>query len=61
MKSGEKSLKEYLESHPELPVDAQLNIILRELLTRKIIVQLKEFMNHIGVVSLLKPLLIEDS
>ena len=50
-------IKEYLESHPELPIDAQLKIILRELLTRDIIVQLREFMVHMGIVSFSKPLI----
>lgn len=50
-------IKEYLESHPELPIDAQLKIILRELLTREIIVQLQELMSHMGIVSFLKPLI----
>jgi hypothetical protein len=50
-------VKEYLESHPELPIGAQIKIILRELLTRNIIVQLKEFMSHMGIVSFLKPLI----
>ena len=50
-------IKEYLEGHPELPIGAQLKIILRELLTRDIIVQLKEFMSYMGVVSFYKSLI----
>jgi len=40
-----------------LPIGTQLKIILRELLTCDIIVQLKEFMNHIGIISFSKPLI----
>jgi len=50
-------IKEYLESHPELSIDTQLKIILRELLTRNIIVQLQEFMSHVGIVSFFKPII----
>ena len=50
-------IKEYLESHPELSIGTQLKIILRELLTHDIIVQLREFMSYMGIVSFLKPLL----
>lgn len=51
-------IKEYLESHPKLPIGTQLKIILRELLTHDIIVQLQEFMSHMGIVSFLKPLVV---
>ena len=50
-------IKEYLESHPELPIGTQLKIILRELLTHDIIVQLKKFMSHMGIVSFYKTLI----
>lgn len=42
-------IKEYLESRSELPIGTQLKIILRELLTHDIIVQLKEFNLHLGI------------
>ena len=52
-------IKEYLEDHPELPINAQLKIILHELITYDISVQLKELMNHMGVVSFMMPLVIK--
>jgi len=52
-------IKEYLQSHPELPIGTQLKIILRELLTHDIIVQLKEFMGYMGIVSFYKPLIMK--
>jgi len=48
-------IKGYLESHPKMPIGTQLKIILRELLTYDIIVQLKEFMSYTGIISFLKP------
>jgi hypothetical protein len=44
-------IKEYLQEHPELSIGTQLKIILQELLTRDVIVQLKEFMSHMVIVS----------
>jgi hypothetical protein len=44
-------IKEYLKTHPELSVGAQLKIILRELLTHDIIVQLQKLMNYMDIIS----------
>jgi len=49
-------IKEYLINNPELPIGTQLKIILRELLTHDIIVQLQEFMSRMGIISFFKPL-----
>lgn len=44
-------IKEYLKDHPELPFGSQLYIILRELITSDIIVQLNELKNHLSIVT----------
>jgi len=48
-------IKEYLQTHPELSFGSQLYIILRELITSDLILQLKEFMIHTGILSFSKP------
>jgi hypothetical protein len=48
-------IKEYLESHPELSIGSQLYIVLRELIASDLILQLKEFMSHMGIITFSKP------
>lgn len=50
-------IKEYLKSHPNLPIGTQLKIILRDLITDDLILQLNELMGHMGIVSFAKPLI----
>ena len=52
--SLDKYIKEYLASYPELSIGVQLKIILRELLTRDLILQLREFMSYLGITSFKK-------
>jgi len=48
-------IKEYLESCPNLSIGTQLKIILRELITDDLILQLNELMNHMGIITFTKP------
>ncbi len=52
-------IKEYLESHPNLPIGTQLKIILRELITDALSLQLNELMSHMGIVSFFKPIIMK--
>lgn len=44
-------IKEYLESHPNLPIGTQLKIILRELITDDLILQLKALKVYLDIPS----------
>jgi hypothetical protein len=48
-------IKKYLQTHPELSFGSQLYIVLRELITSDLILQLKEFMSHMDIITFSKP------
>ena len=50
-----KYIKEYLKSHPKLPVGTRIKIILRSLITSDLILQLKELKSHMGIINFAKP------
>ncbi len=50
--SLDEYIKIYLLEHPELSLGSQLYIILRELITSDLILQLTEFKNHLKTVDL---------
>lgn len=42
-------IKEYLESHPNLPIGTQLKIIIRELITDDLVLQLNVLKDHLQI------------